>query len=183
MRFVMSSEVETSLSVDRAAIGAMRDSSTSLGMTEFFNKARRRIAFILVLLLLSAFRQPVRGEEPTPPLNVQDHRAEIRAALLRSTPLGSKPRDVLTFIKNRLLQKDDASPLLENHPAIGEAAERSDRRGTKSIRLEVGRYLTHPEVIFLTAPIMMEQEVTAQWAFDEHDRLVEIFVDKKSALY
>ena len=125
----------------------------------------------------------MRGEEPTPPINVQKHRAEIRTALLRYTPLGSNPRDVLAFIKKSLLRKGDAAPRLENHSAIGEAAEQSDRRGTKSIRLELGRYLTHPEVIFLTAPIMMEQEVTAQWAFDAHDRLIEIFVDKKSSLY
>jgi len=102
---------------------------------------------------------------------------------LRSTPLGANSRDVLAFIKKSLLRKGDAAPRLENHSAIGETAERSVRRGTKSIRLELGRYLTHPEVIFLTAPIMMEREVTAQWAFDEHDRLTEIFVDKKSSLY
>ena len=125
----------------------------------------------------------MRGEEPTPPINVQKHRAEIRTALLRHTALGSSPQNVLAFIKNRLLQKDDALPLLENHPAVGATAGQSNRRGTKSIQLELGRYLAHPEVIFLAAPIMMEEEVTAQWAFDAHDRLIEIFVDKKSALY
>lgn len=139
--------------------------------------------FILALLLLCLFQRPLLSEEPTPPVNVKDHRAEIRAALLRYTPLGSNPRDVLAFIKNRLLQEDDALPLLENHSAIGAAAEQSNRRGTKSIQLELGRYLTHPEVIFLTAPIMMEQEVLAQWAFDDRDRLVEIFVEKKPAVY
>ena len=143
----------------------------------------RRLTFILSLLLLSFFRQPSRGEEPTPPINVQEHRAQIRSGLLRATPLGSNARDVLAFIKNRLLRKGDVPPRLENHPAIGDTAEQSNRRGTKSIQLEIGRYLTHPEVIYLTAPIMMEREVTAQWAFDEHDRLIEIFVDKKSALY
>jgi hypothetical protein len=144
------------------------------------NSAR---TFIFVFLLLSALRQPICGEEPTPPVNVEDHRAEIRTALLRFTPLGSSPQDVLAFIKNRLLRKDDVPPRLENHSAIGETAEQSSRRGTKSIQLELGRYLTHPEVIFLTAPIVMEKEVTAQWAFDQHDRLIEIFVDKQAALY
>ena len=143
----------------------------------------RRLAFILALLLLPSLRQSSCGEEPTPSINVQDHRAEIRAGLLRCTPLGSNSRDVLAFIKNRLLHKDDVAPRLENHPAIGDTAEQSNRRGKKSIQLELGRYLTHPEVIYLTAPVMMEREVTAQWAFDEHDRLIEIFVDKKSALY
>jgi len=144
----------------------------------------RHCSFVIVLLsLLVATHQELRSEEPTPAVNVQDHRAQIRSALLHYTPPGSRPQDVLAFIKGRLLHPDDAVPGLENHPAVGDAAEKAGTRGVKSIRLELGRYLAHVEIIFLTAPVMEEREVIAQWAFDRNDRLIEIFVDKKSALY
>jgi hypothetical protein len=127
--------------------------------------------------------QEVRSDEPTPPINVQDHRTQIRTALLHYTPLGSRSQNVLAFIKGRLLRPDDAMPALENHPAIGDATEKAGARGVKSIRLELGRYLAHAEIIFLTAPVLEEREVIAQWAFDRNDQLIQIFVDKKSALY
>ena len=50
-------------------------------------------------------------------------------------------------------------------------------------RVFLGQYYDHPEIIFLTAPMLMQKEVSAQWAFDEHDRLIEIFVDKATEVY
>src|SRR5205085_9594304 len=116
----------------------------------------------------------VRAE---PPIDVKDHRAEIREALLNYTPIGSTPQDVLKFISERLLHQDESLPLVESHGATGPSAENSPKRGVKSVRLYLGHYLNHPETFFLSAPVLMQKEVTAQWAFDDRNRLIEIFVD------
>jgi hypothetical protein len=122
----------------------------------------------------------VRGE---PPIDVKDHRAGIRKALLKYTPSGSTPPDVLKFISERLLHQDESLPPVENHGATGLSAEHSPKRGVKSIRLYLGHYLDHPETFFLSAPVLMQKEVTAQWAFDDRNRLIEIFVDKEAGVY
>ena len=31
--------------------------------------------------------------------------------------------------------------------------------------------------------MIMRREVSAQWAFNEHDRLIDIFVDKRTGVY
>jgi hypothetical protein len=110
-------------------------------------------------------------------------RAEIRQALLRYTPIGSTVPEVLKFIGAHLVTSDNALPKVENGPATGPAAEGSRRRGAKTIRVYLGQYYDHPEVVFLTAPMIMRKEVSAQWAFDEHDRLIDVFVDKESRVY
>jgi hypothetical protein len=53
----------------------------------------------------------------------------------------------------------------------------------KRISVDLGQYYFHPEIIFLSAPVLMQREVTAQWVFDQHDRLIDIAVEKKNRLY
>jgi hypothetical protein len=90
---------------------------------------------------------------------------------------------VLEFVSKQLERSGDAAIAVENQPAMGPAAEESRQRGVKRIRVYLGQYYDHPEVVFLTAPLMMQKEVSAQWSFDQHDHLLEIFVDKTNELY
>ena len=116
-------------------------------------------------------------------VDLHSHRAEIRALLLRHTPPGSTVADVQKFVSTELSRSGYAPPKIENGPATGPAAKGSPRRGVKTIRVYLGQYYDHPEVVFLTTPLFMQKEVSAQWAFDAHDRLVEIFVDKATGVY
>ncbi len=138
---------------------------------------RSAVSAVLFGLFVGAI---VRAE---PPIDVKDHRAEIREALLKYTPIGSTPQDVIRFISERLLHQDESPPSVENHGATGPSAERSPKRAVKSIRLNLGHYLDHPETFFLSAPVLMQKEVTAQWAFDDRNHLIEIFVDKEAGVY
>ena len=138
---------------------------------------RSAVTVVLFGLFVAAI---VRAE---PPIDVKDHRAEIREALLKYTPIGSTPQDVLKFISERLLHQDESLPSVENHGVTGPSAKRSPKHGVKSIRLYLGHYLDHPETFFLSAPVLMQKEVTAQWAFDNRIALIEIFVDKEAGVY
>lgn len=123
------------------------------------------------------------GDEGKVVVDLRSHRAEIRGVLLRHTQVGSSSGEVLKFITAHLERSDDATPKMENGPATGPAAKASRRRSVKRIRIYLGQYYDHPEVVFLAAPMLMQKEVDAQWAFDEHDRLINIFVDKQTELY
>jgi hypothetical protein len=91
----------------------------------------------------------------------------------------------MKFTKNigMLGHAGDAPITIQNEPATAPAAEESTKRGVKRIHVYLGQYYDHPEVVFLSAPLMVQKEVSAQWAFDQHDRLIQIFVDKKTGLY
>lgn len=88
----------------------------------------------------------------------------------------------MTFIRKALVSDGENPPPLENHPAQGAAAD-SPRKGSKSIRYKLGSYIDNPATLILTMPMLLEKEVIVQWAFDEHNRLIEIFVDKQTATY
>jgi hypothetical protein len=140
---------------------------------------------LLAIAFLIQTISPVLGgsTETKIPVDLHAHRAEIRELLLRRTPIGSTAPDVLKIVATKLSRSGNGSPKIENGPATGPATKGSRLRGVKKIRVFLGQYYDHPEVIFLTAPMLMEKEVTAQWAFDDHDRLIEIFVDKASEVY
>jgi len=110
----------------------------------------------------------------------RDPRTQIRAQLLKYTPLGSSSKDVLAFIKNRLKPDNADKVAIENKPADGQSAESSDKRGTKRIKLVLGPYLTSPGLILLDIPLPLRNTLTVQWAFDKNDKLVEIFLDRES---
>lgn len=90
---------------------------------------------------------------------------------------------MLGVIKKDLQEEDAATPRLENHSVQTEAAANSAKCGLKSIHLLLGDYIYNPAVILLSAPMLLQKEVTADWAFDKDDRLIEIFVDKKTVTY
>lgn len=138
---------------------------------------------IVALAAVAMLAIPLAAEDQPKALELQQHRAEIREALLKETPLGTNSKQVLAVILKRLGGDAEKLPKLENHPAVGPEAEKVKQRGTKSIRLLLGQYYDHPELVFLSAPMLSQREVTAQWAFDEHDRLIDIFIDKLSNVY
>lgn len=143
----------------------------------------RRFEFIL-LLLITVIGPALSDTKESPVIvDLRAHRAEIRAVLLRYTPIGSSVTKVLEFVSKQLQRAGDAPVAVENQPATKPAAGESGRHEVKRIRVYLGQYYNHPEVVFLSAPLMMQKEVSAQWTFDRHDRLIDILVDKKSGLY
>jgi hypothetical protein len=136
---------------------------------------------ILAILFSIAAISPVFGGDKAVDLHAR--RAEIRQFLLRHTPIGSTMNDVLTFVNAELKRSGAGPPKVENGPATGPVTKESPLRGVTHLRVFLGQYYDHPEVIFLTAPMLMQKEVTAQWAFDEHKKLIEIFVDKATEIY
>jgi hypothetical protein len=116
-------------------------------------------------------------------VDLHAHPAEIRMVLLRYTPIGSQAGDVLKFVAKRLERFGDAPLKIENGPATGLKAEGSARRGVRTIRVYLGEYYQHLGAIFLSAPMIMRKQVRAQWTLDEHDHLVDILVDKRTAVY
>lgn len=117
-------------------------------------------------------------KEPPVIVDLHAHRGEIRTALLQHTPAGSSVKDVMDFISKQLQHGEATSPVTVE-PVKGD----SQSRAAKAIRVYLGQYYDHPEVIFLSAPLMMQKEVTAQWLFDSHDRLVDIAIEKQNGVY
>lgn len=142
-----------------------------------------RVLFAIALLIQTIAPASADTKETKVAVDLHARRVQIRELLLRQTPIGSSAADVLKFIGAKLSRSGNGSPKIENGPASGPATKGSHLRGVKNIRVFLGQYYDHPEVIFLTAPMLMQKEVSAQWAFDEHDRLIEIFVDKATEVY
>ena len=135
---------------------------------------------LLVRMSVAAFGD---ASESAVVVDLHAHPVAIRAALLRYTPIGSKASEVLKFIATRLERPRDLPLKIDNGPATGRAAEGSNRRGVRTIRVYLGEYYQHPGAVFLSAPMIMRKQVSAQWAFDEHDRLINVFVDKRTRVY
>jgi hypothetical protein len=59
----------------------------------------------------------------------------------------------------------------------------SQPRVAKSIRVYLGQYYKHLGAVFLTAPMVVHEDVSACWLFDSHHRLIDIVVDKQAGVY
>jgi hypothetical protein len=134
---------------------------------------------ILSLALLSMSQPaPTETKEPYVIIDIHAPRADIRKMLLKHTPVGSSIGTVMDFISNQLevtgsvldirLQTVKA-PLLPG--------------GTKTIRVYLGQYYKRVGTVFLTAPMVVHEDVNAQWLFDRHGRLLDIVVDKQARVY
>jgi hypothetical protein len=135
---------------------------------------------LLMRMIVAAFGE---ANESKVVVDLHARPAAIRTVLLRYTPAGSKTTDVLKFIAMRLARSEDAPVKIDNTPATGTAAEGSMRRGTRTIHVYLGGYYKHLGAVFLSAPMIARRQVSAQWAFDEHDRLIDIFIDKRTTVY
>jgi hypothetical protein len=143
----------------------------------------RRELLAIVFLILTISPSFGGQKDSKVAVDLHAHRAQIRQSLLRDTPIGSTASDVLKFVAEKLSRSGAGSPKIENGPVTGPATKGSHLCGVTHLRVFLGQYYDHPEVIFLTAPMLMQKEVSAQWAFDDHDRLIEIFVDKATEIY
>jgi hypothetical protein len=140
------------------------------------------LRILLAALLVTAFRLPAQTGEQKKPLELEpaDHRAAIRAELLKRTPPGSTTDQVLHFIHESLeSQGDEHRPVVANHGATGPATEGSDKKGVRSIKIFLGDYVASAALMALPIPVPAMMGVTAQWAFDKDGKLIDIFVDKE----
>jgi hypothetical protein len=139
----------------------------------------RALAILLLPLLLNV--QPAVADTNPPPAIVDIHapRAEIRAELLQQTPPGSSTEDVMSFISNRLQRSRSGVTEITVEPANIS----SQPRVAKTIRVYLGQYYKHLGAVFLTAPMVVNEDVNARWLFDRHRRLIDIVVDKQTGVY
>lgn len=141
--------------------------------------------FGVVLLVLLTARLGFGAGQQAQSLTLDLHapRAELRKELLRYTPTGSKLSDVSDFISGHLGGAEHSTPqAIEPSPgADKDAVAKQDVK--KTIQVFLGRYYDQSGVIFLTAPLVMQKEVSVQWVFDEHDLLRDIVVDKRTSVY
>lgn len=141
----------------------------------------RHFRFVLAVGLVAmcvAMTTVAQTREATVIVNLHAHRGEIRAALLQHTPFGSSVKDVINFVSKQLQRGGESLPV-----TVETVKDASQPRVAKAIRVYLGQYYDHPEVVFLSAPLMMQREVTARWLFDSHDRLMDLAVDKVNGLY
>lgn len=136
------------------------------------------LSALSVLLFVEASSSRAAGPEVT--VDLRSPRSEIRAALLQHTAISSSVPEVAQFITRHLQHDADAAVTVVEGPAPSISGP---NRGAKFIRVYLGQYYDHPEVVFFAAPILAQREVSAIWIFDQHDRLIDIFVDKKTGVY
>lgn len=133
----------------------------------------------MTFLFFAGIDPTLSGTKESPVIiDLRSHRGEIRVALLQHTPVGSRIKDVIDFISKQLQPASGASLV-----TVEPIRDDSQPRATKTIRVYLGQYYDHPEVVFLSAPLVMQKEVTAQWLFDSHDLLVDVAVKKQNGLY
>ena len=72
--------------------------------------------------------------------------------------------------------------LLKYTPVGSSITDASRARVVKTI-LYLGHYYKHLGAVFLTAPMVVHEDVSAQWLFDRHGRLIDIMADKQARVY
>ncbi len=140
----------------------------------------RAFYFTLVAVVLL---QPSRATAAAPELilDLRSPRTKIRKVLLEKTPPQTDAKEVAKFIAQHLPRSANAAVEMTDGPApaIGDATP----RGSKFIRVYLGQYYDHPEVVFFSAPMMAQREVTAYWIFDDKGKLIDVVVDKHTGIY
>jgi len=138
-----------------------------------------RAAAILSLALLWLV-QPAPADNTSRRVIVDLHAppAEIRAALLKHAPPGSRIEYVMEFIAKRL-EPHESSSAITAQPTQDAARPRV----AKTINVFLGQYYQHLGAIFLTAPMVVHEEVSVQWLFDRRDRLIDVAVQKQAGVY
>ena len=140
--------------------------------------AQTRICVSILGLILLVVSAALADKNP-PPVIIDIHapRAAIRAELLQQTPPGSTIEYVNSFVSDQL----QCTP--------GGVAEISVEppnvvpRAAKIIQIHLGQYYKHLGAVFLTAPMIVHEDVSAHWLFDHHGRLIDIVVDKQTGVY
>jgi len=141
-----------------------------------------RLVWCTVVIFLLGQSLSSQGAEPEVVIvDLRSHRAEVRAVLLKHTPLESGTREVVEFI-SRHLQHNENTPVtvMDGPPPVTSELKQP---GAKFIRVYLGQYYDHPEVVFLAAPVLMQKEVCVIWIFDQQNRLIDIYVEKTTGTY
>lgn len=134
---------------------------------------------ILPLVLVVSAAALADTNQPRVIVDIYAPRAAIRAQLLQQTPPGSSIEYVISFISNRLQSTRSGVAKISVEPA----AIPSQPRVAKTIHVYLGQYYKHVGAVFLTAPMVVHEDVNAVWLFDRHRGLIDIVVDKKTGVY
>ena len=111
-------------------------------------------------------------------IDLRWHRGEIRNALLRYTPLGTQVKEVVALITKQFPENGNDT-VLKPQPATNKSLPAA----TEVVRVFLGQYYDHPEVVFYSTPLFMQREVRAQWWFNKEHRLIDIVIEKKNGVY
>lgn len=134
---------------------------------------------ILSLVFIASGAALADTNPPQVIVDIYAPRAAIRAELLQHTPPGSSIEYVISFISNRLqLTRSGVAKISVEPDNIP-----SQPRVAKSIHVYLGQYYKHLGAVFLTAPMVVHEDVSASWLFDRHHRLIDIVVDKQTGVY
>jgi hypothetical protein len=137
----------------------------------------RRALAILFLALLIVQILPAESKRPVI-VDIHAPRAAIREILLKHTPVGSSMASVTGFISKRLETSGSISAI-----KVEPAKASLPGRATKTIRVSLGQYYRRLGAVFLTAPMVVHENVSALWLFDRNGRLIDIVVDKQARVY
>ena len=142
--------------------------------------AQACICGAILSLALVASGAAVADTNPPPVIvDIYAPRATIRAELLQQTSLGSSIEYVISFISDRLQRTRSGVAKISVEPAN----IASQPRVAKTIHVYLGQYYKHLGAVFLTAPMVVREEVSARWLFDRDGRLIDIVVDKQTGVY
>lgn len=133
---------------------------------------KRLLRVILLVTLLTARSF---GDDETPGIDPTEHRATIRQRLLEWTPLGESFSNVTTVLSEKFTSPKGI-PAFDVKLVPSAAAP---HLLVKTIRIDLGQYLTNPLTLNLPIPLPIIADTSATWLFDEKDRLTEITVSKK----
>jgi len=138
---------------------------------------RAAAIFCLALLWLV---QPALADNTSQRVIIDLHapRAEIRAALLKQTPPGSRIESVMEFIAKRLEPRESGSAI-----TVQPTQDASRPRVAKTMRVFLGQYYQHIGAVFLTAPMVVREQVSAEWLFDRQGRLIDVVVERQAGVY
>ena len=136
-----------------------------------------RAVAILFLALLIVQVVPAESKRPVI-VDIHAPRAAIRELLLKHTPVGSSMAYVTGFISKRLETSGSISAI-----KVEPAKAALPARATKTILVSLGQYYKRLGAVFLTAPMVVHEEVSALWLFDPNGRLIDIVVDKQARVY
>jgi hypothetical protein len=141
--------------------------------------AMRASATLSLALLLVVQASLADRKQPQVIIHLHAPRAEIRAAFLQQTPSGSSIEYVVGFISKRLERSGSGRATISVQPA----GIPSQPLVAKTIHVYLGQYYKHLGALFLTAPMVVHENVSAQWLFDRNGRLIDVVVDKQARVY
>ena len=144
------------------------------------SRARLRICGAILSLLVVDCHAVLGDTNPARiTVDIYAPRATIRAQLLQQTAPGSSIEYVISFISKRLQCSRSGVTQIRVEPANVP----SQPNVAYTIHVYLGQDYKQLGAIFLTAPMVVHENVSARWLFDRHRRLIDIVVEKQAAVY